>query len=204
MKLKSKFKKIQIIESFCRALSTVFWILILFSFEQPELAITTLICALIHELGHLVCIILLSKEGFKFRGVVNGFRIRPKGMRSYDEQILIYLSGPFANIFALFVCLILSFFTGMNFMMIGIINLVTALSNLLPIKGYDGYGALQAFMKKCELSEVALRGLSYLSSALIFSLCIFSLYLIDRHNGGYWIFAVFFVSMLKEFQEGLK
>ena len=200
--MKSNIK--QIAESFCCALYTVFWILVLFSFEQPELAITTLICALIHEAGHLVCIISLGKNDFKFKGAVNGFRIRPKGLHSYNEEILIYLSGPFANIFALLVCLILTFFTDKNFMTIGIINLVTALSNLLPIKGYDGYGAIRAFMKKRELSQIALRTLSCISSTLIFSFCIFSLYLIDRYNGGYWIFAVFFVSMVKEFKEGLK
>ena len=204
MKSKRALKRSQIIDMFCCVLSTAFWVLVLFGFEQPELAITTLICAFIHEFGHFICIILLNRKDFKFRGVINGFRIQSKGIHSYDEEILIYLSGPFANIFALIVCLILSGLTDRNFITIGVINLVTALSNLLPIKGYDGYGAIKSFINKQEFPEVAIKALSCLSSALIFLFCIFSLYLINRHNGGYWIFAIFFVSMLKEFKERLK
>ena len=88
-------------------------------------------------------------------------------------------------------------------MIIGTVNIFTALSNLLPIKGYDGYGALRAIIKKHELPNKFSSALSITSSSLVFAFCIFSLYLIDRYNGGYWIFGVFFVSMIKELKSEL-
>lgn len=203
MNLNKKFKRIQFIDQFCCALSTVFWILMLFSFEKPTIAITTLISSLIHESGHLLCMILYNNHEFRFRGVINGFRIRPTRIRSYEEEMFIFLSGPLANLFAFTICIIFSFVAGDGFLTIAVINLVTAISNLLPIKGYDGYGAIRALLKKIDFSGVALRMLSRLSSALIFLFSIISLYLIDRCNGGYWIFAVFFISMIKEFKEEL-
>jgi hypothetical protein len=198
-----KRKTVKILELLCCILPTVFWGLVLFSFEEKFLAITTLLCALIHESGHLICIFLTRGRNLSLKGVINGFRITTQGVRSYDEEILIYLSGPLTNILAFGICLIMSFTISDEFMTIGIINLATALSNLIPIRGYDGYGAIRAFIKKQGQSNVALNALSGISSALTFIFCLFSLYLIDRYGGGYWIFAVFFVSMLKELKVGL-
>ena len=204
MILKEKLKLVRFLESFCCILSTLFWIFMLFSFEEKALAITSIICSLIHELGHFVCIILVSKNRLGFRGTINGFRIKNNGLHSYQEELMIYLSGPFANVFSFTICLILSFIANKNFVVIGIIHLLTALSNLIPIKGYDGYGAISAIIKNHGNSDKALHILSCISSALIFTFCVCSLYLIDRQGGGYWIFAVFFVSMIKEFKEGLE
>lgn len=202
-KINVRLKTVKILELLCCVLPAVFWGLILFGFEEKSLAITTLLCALIHELGHFVCIILTGGTDFSLRSVINGLRIKPRGVRSYDEEILIYLSGPFANIFAFALCIIMSITIDKAFMTAAVINLATALSNLMPIRGYDGYGAIRAMIKKQELPERALIALSCFSSALIFAFCIFSLYLIDRYGGGYWIFAVFFVSMIKELKESL-
>ena len=113
---------------------------------------------------------------------------------------MIYLSGPFADLLTFTLCA----FLGERLITLGLINLITAISNLLPIRGYDGYGAIITMLKKRELPHSALKLISGLSSALIFTFCVFSLYLIDRYAGGYWIFAVFFVSMIKEIDVGLK
>ena len=48
-------------------LPPLFWGLIIFGFEEPYLAVTSLICAMIHELGHL----LLTPCEVKMRGVVS-------------------------------------------------------------------------------------------------------------------------------------
>ena len=196
-------KVVKTLEFVCSILPMAFWMLILFSFEEFFLAINTLLCALIHELGHLICIFCISRN-FHIRSVINGFRIKPQSIRSYDEEILIYLSGPLANVSAFVVFTLLSILVNSSLAIFAIINLATAISNLLPIKGYDGYGTIRAIINKREHNEGKLKALSILSSALIFAFCVFSLYLIDRYGGGYWIFAVFFISMLKEIKEGLE
>jgi len=191
------------LQFFCHVFSFAFWILILFSFEQVPLAITTLTAALIHETGHIICMSLIGRKRFRLRGVINGFRIRPIGIRSYREEIMIYLSGPLTNLLVFVICFVLSSITNVNLLTIGAIHLVTALSNMLPIRGYDGYGTMKAIINHFDFPDITLRMLSGLSSSLIFNLCILSLYFIDRYNGGYWIFAVFFVSMIKDFKENL-
>ena len=197
---KRKFQKA--IERLSSIASMTFWALMLFSFEEIELAVVTLLCAIIHELGHVIFIALMGQK-FNLRGVANGFRIKSNHIRSYDEEIMIYLSGPIANIFCSILYLAYSILISSRFEILAVINLATGLSNLLPIKGYDGYGALYAIIKKRGEWETAQELLNAFSSALILSLCILSLYLIDRYDGGYWIFAVFFVSMVKEIKIAL-
>ena len=199
---KANDKFIKVIEGISNLLPMMFWVLILFSFEEPFLATVTLISAFIHELGHILCILLMGKS-FGIRGEINGFRIKNSRIKSYGEEILIYLSGPLANVFCSVLFFVFSNFATQDLSAIGLINLATGLSNLLPIRGYDGYGALSALIKKQELSNSILDALSACSTALILALCVFSLYLIDRYNGGYWIFAVFFASMIKEIKLGL-
>lgn len=193
-----------LINSFCQIFYAVFWIFLIFGFEEKTLAITTCLCALIHEMGHALCIVFTRATNLNLKSTFNGLRFKHQGIGSYDEELLIYLCGPLANILTFFICAIFSLLFHQNYMTIGIINLATAISNLIPIKGNDGYGAILTIIKKRELHVTYFRFLSCISSALIFIFCILSLYLIDRHGGGYWIFFVFFVSMLREINDSLK
>ena len=78
-----------------------------------------------------------------------------------------------------------------------VLNLATAVSNLLPIEGYDGYGIILTILEAKEASSRSYVILGLVSRAIIMTTCIFSLCLIDRVNGGYWIFAIFFSHTLK-------
>ena len=85
----------------------------------------------------------------------------------------------------------------------GEINLLTAISNLMPIEGYDGYRVLcelGASVGNFSLASV----MRYLS--LLFSIVVvfFSLYLLLRLGVGYWLFAVFFTSLISKIAEGVK
>ena len=194
---------LRIIELLCSLLPAIFWGLVILGFEESSAAASTLLSALIHECGHIVYILLNRKNRLSIRGVISGFRIKASAPLSYDEEMGRYFAGPIANILTFVLSLLLWKRLGNFFLIFATINLATGLSNLLPIRGYDGYGILRTFIEKQELGYRALKALGWISSFLIFALCILSLYLIDRYGGGYWIFAVFFVSMIKEFQVGL-
>lgn len=181
----------------CAILPIFFWLFLIFGFEAPMMAIITLCSALIHEMGHLICIMRIKKIRPSIRGVLSGFRIRIGDGMTYDEEILAYLSGPAINLFLFVLLSFLALILGELCFILAIINLATALSNLLPIEGYDGYGAIRAFIGKKEMGTGASRALTAISTSLIFILCIFSLYLIDRQGEGYWIFGIFFISMIK-------
>lgn len=203
--IKNNLKKriLWLLNKLLSILPMFFWSFLIFGFESPTMAIITLLCAAAHELGHLTCIAMYNRSSISIKGVINGFRINGGRKRSYKEEIMTYASGPMANIL---LCLLFSFtypILGPNSALIATINIATAISNLLPIKGYDGYGIIRTVIEKRNPCSRSLTILSGISSSLIFAFCIISLYFIDRKGGGYWIFAIFFVSMIKHIGEEL-
>ena len=84
-----------------------------------------------------------------------------------------------------------------NLFLFIILNLLSAVSNLLPINGYDGYRIMDAsfslIMRDVKKKDSLLILISlFLTSSAVF----FSLYLILRFGEGYWLFALFFLSLL--------
>lgn len=184
-------------------LPMMFWICLVFGFDTVYVAILTLICALLHELGHIGAIHFLSGESVCVRGHSSGFRIKRSVTLSYKNEIAILLAGPLANILVFIVCLSLGGALDGYIRIFGYINLATGLSNLLPIEGYDGYGALvQAFYSRGK--DGLVRWLEILSFTFSVFITFISLHLIDRFSEGYWIFGLFFfatVSKLIKFEK---
>lgn len=198
-----KAKIIGLLTAISRVLPVFFWLFLIFGFEEPAVAVASVLAASIHEIGHIACI-LIKKGSFRIKGVLSGFRIAQKESLSYEDEMLIYFGGPAINLIA---ALLSAFFIPVfreYAFCFSLINLVTALSNLIPIKGYDGYGILRAYIRKNEYDEAVLCIPERISFAITFLLCIFSLYLIDRVGGGYWIFAVFFLSMINCIKDGIE
>ena len=164
----------------CRTCSLVlcflplaFWILLVFSLESPCSAVITVVCALIHEMGHIIFIFRKTGRIRLPEGRLNGFLIRERGtaLMSYREEAMLYLSGPLANICTAALSLILSPLIGDYAVFISVISLVTGISSLLPIEGYDGYGMLSAIVQKWDKGFTGQALLKRLSSALTFLFC---------------------------------
>ena len=178
-------------------LPPLFWGLIIFGFEEPYIAILSIISAMIHECGHII----FMERSDCMRGVLSGFRIKARGVVTYRQKILGYLGGPLANI--ILSLSLLPFSQNEYLRMLAVLNLATATSNLLPIEGYDGYGIIKTILEKMECQKIAFSILSYVSGGLILCFTLFSLYLMDRVGGGYWIFAIFFSFLLKIIDRGV-
>ena len=190
-------------ERVCRILPVFFWLFLIFGFEEPLMAIITLFSALLHECGHIGYILLKKEIPLNLKGVISGFRIKNSPRLSYREEMCLYLSGPAVNLGIFVIASLLARLFGKICPLIATINLATALSNLAPIEGYDGYGAILAYLREREVGETAEAALRCLSTALIFLLTLLSLYFIDRFGGGYWIFVLFFISTLRRVDRGL-
>lgn len=182
-----------------KCLPILFWALLMFGFDAPFMAILTIVSALIHELGHLCVLKLLNKGDFhSVYGRIFGFGIPIRNL-SYKEELLVALGGPFINIlFGVLFTILPQANAFLSYLrLFGILNIMTALSNILPIESYDGYRILHSliaiFSKDYERGESVLFSLSFLFSAI---LCLLSLYLILKIGEGYWIFAVFFSILL--------
>jgi len=182
-----------------QTLTILFWVLIIFGFDSPGIACLTLVAAVIHECGHLLPLIKIRSSGANLpRAGISGFRIKISQL-SYKEELIVALCGPLINIILALLCLSLPLHGVLNayFDSFAILNILTGVSNLMPIEGYDGYKALLSMARLIFKNHTAAeRTLSKLSFALSAIICFFSLYLMLKLGEGYWIFGIFFTSLL--------
>ncbi len=176
-------------------LPVIFWVLLIFGFDAPYFAVLTLLSALIHELGHILSILAFGGIMQMPRGHISGFRIKRHTALTYRREIFILLSGPMANIAASCIGLLFIGNLGEYAVAFVIINTATAISNLLPIEGYDGYGIMFQIFSSRNMS-LAIRMLERSSFVIMVVLTFLSLYLIEKFGSGYWIFAMFFCMMI--------
>lgn len=174
-----------------------FWVFLILGFDIPYIAILTIAAAAIHECGHIAAINILCDSTQLPQAHISGFRIKKQQIRSYRDEIIILAMGPLFNIGTFLICLSVKDIGGIYMSSFGTINIATAISNLLPVEGYDGHGILtQVFLKKnFSLGIKLLEHVSFL-----FSVCLtfLSLYMIENFGQGYWIFGVFFILMMSK------
>lgn len=180
-------------------LPLVFWVSLIFGFDTPDIAILTILSAFLHEIGHIVAIILLKCDTGRLVGHISGFRIKTS-TNSYCKDIAVLLAGPIFNLLAF---AILTPFPSEYLSLVANINLITALSNLIPIEGYDGYGALEKLLIATGNNKIS-EYLPLVSILLSITLTFFSLYLLLKIGSGYWFFGVFFTILITKVNEGLK
>ena len=127
-----------------RILSGFFWLLLLFGFDDGITAALTVAAALFHELGHVAALFIIGAGGRLPAARLRGLALVPSRILSYKEEALVASAGPLAN---LMLAALLSFLPpfGQSRLFL-FINLLTALSNLLPVKGYDGYRAISSLL----------------------------------------------------------
>ena len=125
-------------------LPTVFWLAVIWGFDKPYVACLTLLSALLHEIGHLIAINHYSKKYSLPHGRLFGFKITKGAMLAYGEEAIVYAAGPLANFTAALFTIPLLSLWGEYACLLFYINLCTAISNLLPCEGYDGYGIARA------------------------------------------------------------
>ena len=181
-------------------LPLIFWVFLIFGFDVPYIAILTIIAALIHEIGHISAIACLCGKYELPGGRLFGFRIKRGGATSYKGECLILAAGPLINLSVFLFTLPFSSRLGGYIGIFGFVNLATAVSNLIPVEGYDGYGILEQVLASKNWTN----GLKLLdlSSFIISVLATFlSLYLIDKTDSGYWIFAIFFAMMISKLKK---
>ncbi len=181
----------------------LFWFLLIFAFGDICTGILTVIAAAVHEAGH-VLYLYLGKGLFALpHAVTCGMKIAKPSSMSYGQELCYAAFGPIFNLIAAFLCFVL-FSSGGYTELFAVINLLTALSNLLPIEGYDGYRILYCIFAKSKFCERYFSILSHLSFLFTVLLLFFSLYLMLKFGTGYWIFAIFFASAFSVVRRKLK
>ncbi len=190
-----------VINKLLRALPAIFFILLIFGFDKPFIGFFTILCALIHEAGHIIaCKFLKVETSIKF--AASGPRIKPHATLSYKDELIIAASGPCINIAVAILSFALGRLLKEALPIFGILNLFTALANLFPLRGYDGYRILNCIIniKKTAISE---RSLKKISLCINFFVCFISLYIILVVNSGYWIYFLFLCNAISDIKDAL-
>ena len=198
MKNSTRYRIIEVCELFSGSvLPIIFWVSLIFGFDAPYLAILTIISAVLHEIGHGIAIMLVGAKGSNIRGHSTGFRIKEGDLLSYSDEIAILLADPCINLLLFLATLPFGDAMLGYVRVLGFINLATGLSNLLPFEGYDGYGALCMLFRSRGATHL-IRRLEIFSFILSILITFASLHLIDVFGEGYWIFGLFFFTMLSK------
>ena len=122
--------------------------LILFWHCRPFEILLFLLAATLHESGHLLTMHCLHCRPAKFTLSPAGAKIETDApLLSYRREILLFLSGPFANLLG---CVGAFFWIRMHLsepaLYFFFCNFLLALLNLIPIRGLDGERSLSAFL----------------------------------------------------------
>ncbi len=181
-------------------LPVLFWFSLLFGFDTPAIAVLTAITATVHELGHVTAMLFLKSGEPLPKGHLTGLRLAIRRGASYRHEIITLAAGPLFNLAAAILSLPLVLFFGDYAWLFISLNLMTALSNLIPVEGYDGYGILTLQREMSGQSTLPLLRISFFISVFFTFL---SLYLIGRLGGGFWIFFIFFISVLSKIKKML-
>ena len=178
-------------------LCVFFWIFIIYGFDIPYIATLTLASAAAHELGHVVALRFTGRSA-PLGARACGLKIRSGGC-SYRERIFVCLAGPATNVFIAFFALPFAKQSGYA-ATVAVLNLLTAVSNLVPIRGTDGYNAIKAlilnrFSDGC--GEAVLDTISFVLTVLA---AFASFYLVMRIGSGYWACGILLISLAKELE----
>lgn len=166
--------------------STIIFLIILSISGVGYEGIVTLICALIHELGHYFAARICRTAPTRI--IIYPFgadMVLPVGLRSYKADIFIALCGPSLNLILLFLGITLSlgeFFCACN--------LALAFINLMPIKGLDGGTVLENLLLTFLTPKTAERVLLGVTFFILFFLYLFSVYFLFSGVGDPSLFII--------------
>lgn len=105
-------------------------------FDRSGLLLWSLLCILLHEMGHLIVMLLFGCHLYRIVLEPFGIKIEERSVcRSFIKEAVVLFAGPAANLLLFF---ILYAIYGRNLPIVGIISLLMGVLNLLPIGLMDG------------------------------------------------------------------
>ena len=125
---------------------------LMFLYDTSGTAVISVCAALLHEIGHLLCLFWYGETPQSLKLGLAGMEIvRAKGQKlSVYQEIMVSLAGPLVNL-ALFALLatLSGWGAGERLMEAAMVNFMLALFNLLPVSALDGGRAMYFFL--CSL-----------------------------------------------------
>lgn len=182
--------------------------------ESRGLSAVIMICAAVHELGHLIAAFFMGVRLKRLRLGLFGARIYPEGVMSYREEFIICACGPAFNFLLAFVVLVgivLGCGGDMSRMMLGAsgavyairagvmmwadvpyiiicISVIQAFTNLVPIEGLDGGRMMSSVISRYGNVELSRASESAVTVSAAICLWVVSVYILLKTGSGIGIF----------------
>lgn len=171
-----------------------FWCCLLFALDQAYLAVLTLLALLWHESFHILALLRLSKSS-NMKARLNGLRLLPNGLLSYREERFVAATGPLGGLLGALLCLLFCPLAPDYLPDFALCHLLTSLSNLLPIEGYDGYRILKStlLLHETRSAHTVTNAVSFALSAM---LTLLSLFLLGLIGEGLWPMVTFLFALI--------
>lgn len=152
--------------------------------DKTGMMLLTLKATLFHELGHIIAIYLL---GFAIKQIelrVGAFLLCGNFDYSLNQELLVSLSGPLANIVLSAICYFLYKVLNFSTLTESLLMLVIGLFHMLPIIGLDGGTALKCVLLRFIKTKNVLIIQEIISLVLIFALILlgFAILLTTKNN----------------------
>lgn len=111
--------------------------------DESGVGAIALLCCIIHEAGHIICLLILGEKPKKIELSFYGIKLEryPMSARNTAGELAVYISGPSANfIFSAILFLLSNIFDALR--EAAIISLCIGIFNLIPCKPLDGGNVL--------------------------------------------------------------
>ncbi len=115
--------------------------------DESGVGAIALLCCIIHEAGHIICLLILGEKPKKIELSFYGIKLEryPMSGQNTAGELAVYISGPSANfIFSASVFLLSNTFSSLR--EAAIISLCVGIFNLIPCKPLDGGNILYAIL----------------------------------------------------------
>lgn len=162
-------------------------IIILITLNKTEFLYSTIIFAILHEIGHLLALkhFKISIEEFKVSLFGGNIKILNNNKIQYYQNAIISFCGPLVNLFFFVLFYLLNIFLKNKFINeIYVINLVLAAFNLLPFYNFDG-GKILASILMNFLQEKTVNYIITITSFIIlipFTYLAVYIFMLDSKN----------------------
>jgi len=155
--------------------------------DSSCLLVTAIFSALFHESGHFLAMVFIGKK------VPKKVVVTPFGARIYNQklwelseltQLIIYLSGPFANVI---LCIIALIFFGEDSKLFTV-NMALAMFNMLPVLPLDGGNSAKCFFSMLFKADIADIIIEVISACALFTLAVIGFIYLFRQKNNYSLF----------------
>ncbi len=148
--------------------------------DESGVGAIALLCCIIHEIGHIICLLILGEKPKKIELSFYGIKLEryPMSGRNTAGELAVYISGPGANfIFSAIMFLLSNIFYSLR--EAAIISLCIGVFNLIPCKPFDGGNILYTVLCRNTKQNVADKIVFFVSAAVFVPLIIAGIYFLQ-------------------------